>query len=90
VEPGGYVDDDGDRVPGIFGADGSSIGACEPWENAYDNARLIAAAPDLLAALEEMTGWFGTDNGLRGGIGRARAAIAKAKGSEPVAPQGVD
>jgi hypothetical protein len=46
------------------------------------NARLITAAPDLLTALEEMTGWFGTDDGLRGGIGRARAAIAKAKGEQ--------
>ena len=46
------------------------------------NARLIAAAPDLLGALEEIVsaadgdGWSQIDADLR----KARAAIAKAKG----------
>ncbi len=46
------------------------------------DARLIAAAPDLLAALEAMLEWFAPDmtSGLSGALGRARAAIAKAKG----------
>ena len=48
------------------------------------NARLIAAAPELLEALEEIVsaadgdGWSQLDADLR----KARAAIAKAKGGE--------
>ena len=56
------------------------------------NARLIAAAPDLLAALEECVAWHELDahrsqpvNASDSEVGRrmiaaARAAIAKAKG----------
>ena len=56
------------------------------------NARLIAAAPDLLAAIEELVGEFDARSeaaaqepgviGLNdtGGIAAARAVIAKAKG----------
>ncbi len=59
---------------------------------AEEEAHLIAAAPDLLAALERLAGWtrdlrFGY--GMRGPeqpLDQARAAIAKAKGSETVAP----
>jgi hypothetical protein len=50
------------------------------------NARLIAAAPDLLAALREVAGlWEDSDktNGLAEIMARsARAAIAKAMGSK--------
>jgi len=46
------------------------------------NARLMAAAPELLASLREMIECYGSDDG--GGpipiIERARAAIAKATG----------
>jgi hypothetical protein len=44
------------------------------------NARLIAAAPDLYAALEEIinTPWIGG----KGGFVRARAALAKARGEQ--------
>jgi hypothetical protein len=45
-----------------------------------EDARLIAAAPELLAALEEVTEIDGQETGDRGPWGRARAAIAKAKG----------
>jgi hypothetical protein len=55
------------------------------------NARLISAAPDLLAALKSMEYWITNENletqeGRR--IGRraliaARAAIARAEGTEP-------
>ena len=54
-------------------------------QNAEANARLIAAAPDLLEALEgiaallEQLG-FVSDASLT--VGAARAAIAKAKGEE--------
>lgn len=44
------------------------------------NARLIAAAPELLAALEEVTSTC-LDAGFHGSdLARSRAAIAKAKG----------
>ena len=49
------------------------------------NARLIAAAPDLLAALEEMAAVFGWQSpnanpAVDAAIAAAHAAIAKAKG----------
>ena len=46
------------------------------------NARLIAAAPDLLEALKGWTAWAGdgSDNEELTYITRARAAIAKAEG----------
>ena len=45
-------------------------------ENQEDNARLIAAAPELLDALDALINapWSGTN------VDKARAAIAKAKG----------
>ena len=65
-----------------------------PWLKAYPNAeanaRLIAAAPDMLAALEgawkEMSGWSWTGDARGKGpyddhLARIRAAITKAKGS---------
>jgi hypothetical protein len=68
-----------ETVPHILGDPGAA------------NARLISAAPDMLAALEELAGAVGdaetADDGLLAGarIGAAwhaaRAAIAKAKGA---------
>jgi hypothetical protein len=52
-------------------------------EKSLDDARLIAAAPDLLAALEEfvaVTDGFDGEPMIGPVLGRARAAIAKAKG----------
>ncbi|CAN0620485.1 conserved protein of unknown function [Burkholderia multivorans] len=46
------------------------------------NARLIAAAPDLLDALEEIVNT--PHLGGKGGFQKARAAIAKATGNESV------
>lgn len=54
------------------------------------NARLIAAAPELLATLEETLeeglGWCddstGCDGSTLGWVQRARAAIAKARGAQ--------
>ena len=58
--------------------------------NSEENARLIAAAPDLLEALQAMTevaeltiGWFPTPEGADGPLIQARAAIAKATGKTP-------
>lgn len=64
-----------------------------PWLDAEGmaNARLIAAAPELLEALERLEsltrhGWHGADREsidgqyFAGGLKRAQEAIAKAKG----------
>lgn len=61
--------------------------AC-PIAELHANARLIAAAPDLLAACEYLVAWHTPGDlpeGMRGShfakrMERARAAIAKAKG----------
>jgi hypothetical protein len=46
------------------------------------NARLIAAAPELLEALEKMLGDFSTYGALEVEAAKARAAIAKARGED--------
>ena len=49
--------------------------------NTEANARLIAAAPELLEALEMLTGWEETGSPVSDVcFSHARAAIAKAKG----------
>lgn len=60
---------------------------CRDTETAWANARLIAASPDLLAALENMVSHFphwaaqiDMKQIDRDAIGMARAAIAKATG----------
>ena len=53
------------------------------WNDDYHaNARLIAAAPELLESLQNAVGWlnYGTDS-ERHAVDMARAAIAKATGS---------
>lgn len=50
---------------------------CLPTEA---DGRLIAAAPDLLAALEYIVGWNPSDWSAETARDLARAAIAKAKG----------
>lgn len=56
----------------------------ESFYQAHANARLIASAPDLLAALREIVDYFGplpdVDNGLDQTLTNARAAIARATG----------
>ena len=67
------------EVYGAFEDDGRGWRVADlAWSttNWRANARLIAAAPELLAALEEMM--YYDDGGHRGD--KARAAIAKAKG----------
>lgn len=52
-----------------------------PLDEAQANARLIAAAPDLLAVVESAANWFGelgNDDGAQGLLDDLRAAIAKA------------
>jgi hypothetical protein len=48
-------------------------------EISYDNMTLIAAAPDLLEALENMVELFAGYQGMQ--LTKAREAIAKAKGA---------
>jgi hypothetical protein len=79
----GNVDDHGDR---------KHIGSftCNDLPDAEQeaNARLAAAAPDLLVAVEEAMAWYTDDgvpdryysDGFRALLGRLRAAAAKAKG----------
>ena len=68
-----YSESDGERVATVF--------QCEA------NARLIAAAPDLLAALERSLNWLASYPGggtlsRTGPLNQAHQAIAKAKGEE--------
>lgn len=51
-------------------------------DEAEANARLIAAAPDLLEALEGFVAEFG-DKAVNANVKKARAAIAKATGDNP-------
>ena len=52
-----------------------------PYELAEANARLIAAAPDLLAAVKELVNWWEIDGGnLDRSLSTALAAISKAEG----------
>lgn len=57
---------------------------CEDGDMDEANARLIAAAPDMLEALEEFDQWATTFPALSKAAGfailKARAAIAKVKG----------
>jgi hypothetical protein len=82
---------------GVFSADGKTLvagthGSARNWRRQEQiaeqdaNARLIAAAPELLAALmglrlyvDPMMGGEEVDNAIRA----ANAAIAKAKGETP-------
>jgi hypothetical protein len=76
---------------GIHGGDESPYIIADLQTDGYDdetqdaNARLIAAAPELLSSLREVMGWY-----IEGGhavpriyIERANAAIAKAEGVKP-------
>ena len=62
--------------------DGTESHAVARVHSGAANARLIAAAPDLLDALKCLVGWFDDDrmNGAEKQIKKARAAIRKATG----------
>jgi hypothetical protein len=68
--------------------DGEPMGTGITRDAAFANAALIAAAPDLLAALEELL-WAAartsleTDGDYSDAFAAARAAIAKAQGTTP-------
>lgn len=68
-----------------FSEDGNRVLCCEVLSfNTKEDSRLIAAAPDLLMALQEIvdaadgTGWAQLDATFT----KARAAIARAKGEK--------
>jgi hypothetical protein len=77
-------DNDGETRPSWAILQDVGPGPVAPWiarVNHPDNARLIAAAPDLLAALERIEPGLPTDtNEEYDEKMQARAAIAKAKG----------
>jgi hypothetical protein len=69
------ADCQGCDIPGACGEVGT--------DEAKANARLIAAAPDMLAALEELCAdKYLADPINADRMGKAKAAIAKAKGGE--------
>jgi hypothetical protein len=76
------------HTPGPWLQMGSSVGVthgeiASVWEidgRSFSNARLIAAAPDLLEALDLLLNDVGRGNSMLGAI-KARAAIAKATGA---------
>ena len=69
----------GEKV--VCSSNGLAFGSVNSWPDAAANARLIAAAPELLEALQaiisDMDSEFGTDYDYN----KARAVIAKATGS---------
>jgi len=83
--PGPWVEFDGDICPAN---DIANVVIATLYQDTSDaDARLIAAAPDLLEALEDMLVQADFAASVRGGEGhmkyamaKARAAIAKAKG----------
>lgn len=79
-------------VPGRAGQFGTSVATCHhnwrdavagerkiSWAEAQANARLYAAAPELLEALEAMLEMHGSDIEETAARTKARAAIAKAR-----------
>lgn len=70
---------DGSRVVHI----GTASAAVVQYENAEANARLIAAAPELLAALKAVNSeFYPIGDALTDTAKLVRAAIAKAEGSD--------
>lgn len=76
----------------VMGADGRPVCYMRSWPEDWANAHLISAAPDLLAALQELVEraelastseyaghivWIGTDE-MHKAIGAARTALLKA------------
>jgi hypothetical protein len=83
-------------VTGYIDCGGKFVASCNTRSDheAEANARLIAAAPELLDALESLEKWFDTDAEILAAMSEAdradnarqlakiRAAIAKAKGGD--------
>jgi len=87
-EPDSYcaIESNGLTVATIEGMDVYAVAA----EDCYDygpvtaaNARLIAAAPELLKALTQMIDWDGGKRTAIDAMANARAIVAKATGAHP-------
>ena len=73
----------GKNIGVVFGSDGHAIQTAgeNVGSEGYANARLIAAAPDLLAAAQRINGRRERDQAIElGDLDRLRAAIEKAEG----------
>lgn len=69
----------GNTIVAIAGGDGNNMGV--PKEEMQANARLIAASPEMLEALELMLGTFEyPSNTSNPAVVAAKAAVSKAKG----------
>ena len=61
-----------------------TVASCNTHRDEVDaNKRLIAAAPELLEALQQCELIMGHGGGMQDTVDRARAAIAKATGETP-------
>lgn len=77
-----YIRASGDQVPGTCAI--AQLCARGGWSEQQANARLIAAAPDLLKALQALVDLSDSEGLICGPrvINNARAAIAKAAGEQ--------
>ncbi len=83
LEFSGYYHELHDADGNVVCDDGSAQGEYSPQIDVKsENARLIAAAPDLLEALESVLENCLDSDGLAAAYEKARAAIAKAKGED--------
>ncbi len=85
VRPAGQEDGPTTLIANCWGREADPDDFLRPDAESEANARLIAAAPDLLAALETLLNATNDVDGLRGCSERdlAAKAIAKAKGGAP-------
>lgn len=71
----------------LYAGDMEIIGGCgccgSPTISSKADARLIAAAPELLEACEALLGLAERHGWLHVAVNQARAAIVKAKGEQP-------
>jgi hypothetical protein len=67
--------------PNDCGAVAAVVSNMRPPEVVLGNARLIAAAPDLLRVAELLADWLDEEEGAHALCDTARAAIAKARGA---------
>lgn len=74
----GGIDGEGGKVASVWAGFGTHF----DWVEAKANAHLIESAPDMLAALESLCGVYDGYDDVPLYVTKARAAIAKARGSK--------
>jgi hypothetical protein len=79
-----YAEPSFDDIEAPLVCDATEEGWMGPNDEERANAQLISAAPELLAALQALSDYFGadTDNGLDELLTQARAAISRATTEE--------